>query len=381
MESAGSEMNARKAWPSRVLHLVDGTRGRQSSLWLDHVEDLISDRPDDVIIMVGGSACGRYGRVSDLPMLPGLGSNVLKRVLGKKQWSSASFDVVHAWGIRSASLASGLDHSQALAVTVDGFDLSDSQAVRAASVMLSGRAACSFGSTLSMEQAFELVGGSRRGSGGEEIICPILNPAGFHDRDENLRLSWGADADTMVMGIIGSPMDRLNLFDFASMASRCSMFHSHVVLVSPTGGSRRGDLVRWFDGVGLEASLVFDDRLESIQRVACSLDMAIAPSAVACRSRICDVAPVLGAASAGVPVILGVNHPALEYSTRNHLIHPSVMHGEHEATKWLIGALARNVAVDNGSRLEHRDRYLDGLKSLYERAASLSGSSRLIAAS
>ena len=381
MNVSESDLHAFRAWPSRILHLVDGSVGNKASVQLDHVEDLTADRPHDVVVTVGGSTAGRDGALPAQSRLPGLRSSLLKSLLRKRQWGPAGFDVVHAWGIRSAPMVAGLHQHQPVAITVDGFDASDPQAARAASVMLSGRAACSFGSTRSMEKAVELAGGSRRGSGGEEIICPIMDPDRFDERDEDLRRRWGADSKTMVMGMIGSPMEQLNLIDFGSMASRCSMFHEHVVLVVSSRATRRGDLVRWLAGAGLDMELVFDDRIDAIHSIAHSLDMAVAPSSMACRNRICDVAPVLAAASAGVPVVLGVNHPAAEYSSHNALIHPSVMHGEHQATKWLVERLEESPVVDRGVWQNLWTRHLGAVGKLYERAMSLSGASRVTAAS
>ncbi|MBG83001.1 MAG: hypothetical protein CMJ40_00475 [Phycisphaerae bacterium] len=376
-----TDVNTSRSWPSRILHLVDGSVGDHVSPRLDHVEDLVVDRPHDVILTVGGPPTGTHGALPLQSRLPELGSGVLGSLLKRRQLGSAGFDVVHAWGIHSAMLSAGLQRKQSLAITVDGFDASDSQARRAAAVMLSGRGACSFGSTRSMEQAVGLAGGHRFGSGGEEIICPVMNPGRFHDRDEDMRRSWGAGSDTMVMGVIGSPMEQLNLFDFGSMAPRCSMFHQHVVLVVSSRASRRGDLVRWLASAGLDVELVFDDRIDAIHTIASSLDMAVAPSSVACRSRICDVAPILAAAAAGVPVVLGVNHPAAEYADRNALIHPSVMHGEHQATKWLIERLDEACPADREAWRKQWARHLAELGALYERAMSLSGASRVTAAS
>ena len=365
----------------RILHLVDGSRSELASSRLEHVQDLISDRPDDVLISVGSSPDGIHGSLPDSPRFPWSRSGPLKSLLRKRHWGEAGFDVVHAWGIRSAAMAAGLESRQPVTITIDGFDASDSRASCAASMMLSGRAASAFGSSRSLERASALLGGARRGSGGEEIIEPILNPDRFHVRDEAMRQSWGAYSDTLVMGIIGSPIEQLNLFEHCSMGPRCSMFHDHIVLVASSRGARRGDLIRWLDGAGLGVELVFDDRIESIERVAGSLDVAVVTSSIALRNRVCDVTPAIAAASAGVPVVLGVDHPAGEYSSQHPLLYPCMPHGEHEASKWLAKRLAEKMPVDAQAWQDRWAGYIQDLAILHQRAISLSGDRSFTAAS
>jgi len=376
-----SEVTASGAMPSRILHLVDGSRSDGPSACMDHVKDLISDRSDDVLLSVGGLPDGVHGTLPAGARFPFFQSGLLKSLLKRRRWGDAGFDVVHAWGLRSAALVAGLDRRQAVAISIDGFDASDPQAAVAASTMFSGRAACAFGSNRSLERAWALVGGSRRGAGGEEIIEPVLNPDRFQARSEILRQSWGADSKTTVMGIIGSPMEHLNLLDYGSMSPRCCMFHDHFMLLASSRGARRGDLVRWLGCAGLDVELVFDDRIDSIEEVAGSLDMAVAPSAIAVRNHVCDAAPAIAAASAGVPVVLGVGHPAGDYSGRHPLLHHSLMHGEHAATKWLSENMREKVEIEPDAWQERWAGYLQNLDTLYQRAISLSGASRFIAAS
>ena len=377
----GSELNESGVNSLRILHLVDGSRSERASTRLEHVQDLTDGRPDDVVVSVGGSPDGVHGSLPGGARFPWSRSGLFKSLLRKRHWGEAGFDVVHAWGVRSAAMAAGLESGQPVTITLDGFDASDPMAASAASMMLSGRAASAFGSSHSLERASALVGGTRRGSGGEEIIEPILNPDRFHVRDERLRQSWGADSDTLVMGIIGSPIEQLNLFEHCSMGPRCSMFHDRIVLVASSRGARRGDLVRWLDGAGLGMELVFDDRIESIEHVAASLDVAVATSSIACRNRVCDVAPAIAAAAAGVPVVLGVDHPAGEYSSQHPLLYPCVPHGEHEASKWLARRFVEKMPADGQAWRDRWAGYVQDLAILYQRAMSLSGDSSFIAAS
>ena len=380
MTASASEANSSKMWPGRIVHLVDGSRGNGSSGMLHHVEELILERPQDRIALVGGTSAARYGRLSVHSKFSGFQSSGLKRFILKTMQGSNPPDIIHAWGISSAALVSELPSSQAIAISVDGFDSAHQDAHRAAAVMLSGRAAATFGSRRSLKVAMDLVGGNRVGSGGEVVVCPVRDPERVHARDEELRQSWGATPESKILGIIGSPMEHLNLFDFGSIGPRYSVFQPHVILIASSRGARRGDFIRWLESAGLGVELVFDDRIELTHRVVKSLDMAVAPSSMACRHRICDVAPVLATASAGIPVVLGVDHPADDLA--NHpLVHRSVMHGEHMATKWLVKTLGDAPSVEHACGVRQRETYLQELAALYDRAASLSGASSVTAAS
>ena len=352
------------------------------------LEDVREMRPRDLFISVGDPAASSGPVLSPARnRMFSSGDNGLVRLLKHLDSRSARVGCIHAWGMRSTSMLLRAPEGIRLISTIDGYRSDVPEAKTVATVLRTGRVDSLLGSCATQRAVADCLGDVVRRTGQEQVVCPVLDPDRIACRDDDLRARWGAESGSLVMGVVGRPMNTLNLMDQCGLAVRCSLLGRHVVMLVSSNAQRRGDLVRWLEDACPEVQLVFDDVIERTHEVASSLDVAIAPAAVGYRTRICDVGPIMTMLAAGRPVILGDGHPAAEYADREDLLRIGQSHDQHESTRWLMDRL------DSGSGQAERDRakrryehFCTVLLSSYPQAMEgachdSSGSSRSMAAS
>ncbi|MDG2423639.1 MAG: hypothetical protein P8M22_06655 [Phycisphaerales bacterium] len=370
--------NSNDVRPNRVLHLVDGVDAGGLGGASGSLRDLLEDRSHDLVVCVGGQH-----RTDMMPRLTparqrflSFGDGGLSRLLRHIESTDGRVDAVHAWGMRGTALLMQCPPGKIQVVSMDGFQADAPEARAAATVMRAGRVESLLGSYQTQRVISNMLGSGTCLSGRERIASPAANPALLAKRSDELRCQWGARSDSLVIGLVGSPMGHLNLKDQCGLPTRCSLLGRHVVMLASSKGSNRGDLIRWMEKASPQVDLVFDDIIERTREVASSLDAAIAPSSTGFRTRTCDVDPVMCVVAAGRPVVLGVGHPAGEYADREDLIRAGAEHDQHQSTRWLMAHLESSARQDVHERARMRfEGYVNAVEQLYKRAAAATGQS------
>ncbi|MBG80121.1 MAG: hypothetical protein CMJ39_05350 [Phycisphaerae bacterium] len=357
----------------RVLHVVDHVMQDQRPAILDRI---LEQRPDDEILTLppGGHA-GQPSWLMSVRWILGGDDGGISLLINRARAEGRPFSLIHGWGTRALSLVGYTGGCGGRLATIDSFVSDAPAATQASNVLRSGRLPVFVSSDIAWRSAMQLTGPAGIRTGRDQLHCPVVHPDQLaSDRDE-VRARWNVGSDTMVIGLLGNPMCEINLRDLSGIPVRCRILGRDPVLVISSTGARRGDLLRWMERVAPEIRIVVDDALDCSRDVVAAMDVVLAPSAMGRETRICSVEPVMAAVAAGLPVILGDDHPASEWAHEEPLIFVDASHDEHAAIQWLFTRAEESMESIRQRVVLRCDHVRDSITESYGRILESSNSS------
>ena len=361
---------------NRVLHVVDHSSDGHRPAVLERILD--QRRDDEMLPLASGGRVGQPAWLMSARWILGGDDGGVSAAIKVARAEGRPFRLIHGWGARALSLVGYAQGCDGRLATIDRF-LSDAPAaMQASNVLRSGRVSVTFSSARARYSMMQLAGPATNHTDADQLHCMAVHPDQLSDHRQHVRNHWGVGPEAMVIGLLGDPMSEINLRALSGIPVRCRILGRDAVIVMSSSGARRGDLIRWMERVAPGLRMVIDDALDRPRDVVKAMDLVLAPAAVGRQSRICSVEPVMAAVAAGVPVMLGEDHPASEWAADEPLIWPEASADEHAATKWLFSRTAESMSTVHDRVIRRCDQVHDSIMASYDR---ILGSNKSAAAS
>jgi glycosyltransferase involved in cell wall biosynthesis len=315
----------------RVLHLIDpaspGGGACTLRLLAEPLQRLRSIDQD--VIVLGGRRhvdlarrCGvePIGMITPPARLPVLSHRALRGVLDVREGSAGRYDVIHAWTLPSAMLATAAapDHRRVATLTVGPVS---GLAARIMTNLLEHHPMPLLAASSAVEQEYRSLGIDEQRLA---VLPPATNPqSAWSTPRETLRRRWGVNDQTLVVGLLSEPVCWADARVAINVVSRAVATGRAVRLVLHHSAARRAEAERWARDLGHDGIMIVDDDVAEPWRVVPGLDAAMliggdlnsmdlrgtgSPFAIITgggrRLRpMPGIMPLLWAMSAGVPVV------------------------------------------------------------------------------
>jgi glycosyltransferase involved in cell wall biosynthesis len=289
----------------RILHLIDPASpgGGPGTLRLAAEALARTAGADHDVLIVGNSGhralagrCGleTRGRIGAPLNRPSLAQGGLRSFLRACEPVCGGYDLLHAWTLSVAGLGvQGAGRRPLLATVIVG----------AAPWIIRRRLR-----SVPVLAATAAVRAELETAGWDAGMLSLLPPGvdreaiGLEQR-ALLRERWGADATTLVVGLLGEPPAGLDGTLAMNALGRVALSGKDVRLVLHHEATAPDDLRRWLRRLGLGAFVVVDDAVAEPWRIVAGLDVALVATRTRGRAAGLSVTPVLWAMAAGVPVV------------------------------------------------------------------------------
>ncbi len=292
----------------KILHLIDPGAAEGGPCTLRLLSEALC-RLDGVhdVLLIGttrqrelAARCGLkvVGSLGASVRHAALGGTALGRFLRASETAAAGYDLVHAWSLRGAALASLAMRGQRVVASVLGPPVLGRAAGLSPRAL--GRISARVGRVLAASPAVrdscEAAGidGARL-----SVVQPGVDRTAMDSGDRGaLRRRWNAGEETLVVGLLGEPADNCDARAAVTAISRVALTGKEVkLLVHPDSIARTG-VRAWLGRLAIPGLLHVDDEVAQPWRVAGGLDAAL----IITRYPSSDL-PVVWAMAAGVPVI------------------------------------------------------------------------------